>query len=366
MNFICKKNEILYGVQTVINAVSSRNTLPILSNILFETNKNAIKLSATDLEVSIICKIPAMVSAEGSITIPAKKIFDIIRELPDKDIALKVTENNLITITCEKSIFKINGLSKDEYPLLPKIKGEDGVNIPQASLQDMIKKVIFSVSTDETRYVLNGVLIFLENDKIRMVSTDGHRLSFFEQTLKTSTMQKINHIVPAKAFQELMKILSVEGELNIQLNENQIIFSTPSIILMSRLIEGQFPNYEQVIPKNSDKKIICNTEQFMSATRRVALMASDKSNSVKFAFGKDHILISANTPEVGEAQEEIEINYSGENLTVAYNAKYILDVMKNIGTSEFSLELTSNLNPGIFKPLNDNILYLCVIMPMRL
>jgi DNA polymerase-3 subunit beta len=260
----------------------------------------------------------------------------------------------------------MNGLPKDEYPVLPKIKGEEGVNFSQAMLLDMIRKVIFSVSTDETRYVLNGVLMMLENDKWHMVSTDGHRLSFIEKKLTEPTTQKINHIIPAKALQELIKILSSEGTVNVQLNENQIIFSTPDIILMSRLIDGQFPNYDQVIPKKAEKKINCQTEKYMAATRRVALMASDKSNSVKYAFSQKQMLITANTPEVGEAQEELEIDYTGDSITVAYNAKYILDVMKNIGTEEFVLELTSNLNPGVFKPKTDEYQYLCVIMPMRI
>jgi len=366
MNFSCKKSDLQHGVQTVFNAVSSRNTLPILSNILFETTKDKIKLSATDLEVSIICMIPAEVTTQGSVTIPAKKISDIVRELPDKDIHIKIADSNVITLNCDKSIFKINGLPKDEYPVLPKIKGEEGVNFSQTTLMDMIKKVIFSVSTDETRYVLNGVLMVLENDLLRMVSTDGHRLSFIEQTLPTSSVQKVNNIVPAKALSELLKILSSEGQVNIQLNENQIIFSTPDVTLMSRLIDGQFPNYDQVIPKKSENKLNCNTEKFTAATRRVALMASDKSNSVKYAFSLNQMVVSANTPEVGEAQEDMEINFSGDSITVAYNAKYILDVMKNIGTDEFVLELTSNLNPGVFKPATDKYTYLCVIMPMRI
>jgi DNA polymerase-3 subunit beta len=366
MNFSCKKNDLLHGVQTVFNAVSNRNTLPILSNILFETSKDKIKLSATDLEVSIICMIPAEVTTQGSITIPAKKIADIVRELPNNDIHIKVSDNNVITLNCDKSIFKINGLPKDEYPVLPKIKGEEGINFSQITLLDMIKKVIFSVSTDETRYVLNGVLIVLENEILRMVSTDGHRLSFIEQKLPVSAAQKINNIVPAKALSELLKILGSEGQVNIQLNENQIIFSTADITLMSRLIDGQFPNYDQVIPKKSEKKLVCNTEKFTSATRRVALMASDKSNSIKYAFSQNQMMVSANTPEIGEAQEDMEINFSGDSITVAYNAKYILDVMKNIGTEEFILELTSNLNPGVFKPSTDKYDYLCVIMPMRI
>ncbi len=366
MKFICKRSDLMHGVQTVINAVSSRNTLPILSNILVETDDQTLKLSTTDLEVSIKCQIPAEISDTGSTTIPAKRLAEIVRELPDKDITVTVNDHHLVTLVCDKSIFKLNGLPKDEYPILPKAKNDKGFQIAKSLFQDMIKKIIFSVSTDETRYVLNGVLFLVEDNRLLMVSTDGHRLSLYNQDLEKAPNQKFNHIVPAKALQELNKILDDEGELNIQLNDNQIIFSTPEIILMSRLIDGQFPNYEQVIPKQSDKKIEIEVSPLLAATRRVALMASDKSNSVKYAISQGKMMITANTPEVGEAQEELEVNYPGDNIVVAFNAKYIMDVLKNIGAEQCSLELTTNLNPGLFKPLQEQQHYLCVVMPMRI
>lgn len=367
MKFNCKRADLFHGVQTAFNAISNRNTLPILSNFLLEATKEGLRFTATDLEVSIHCTVPAEVSSPGSVTVPAKRLLDIVRELPEKDVTLKLGENNNVTLNCEKSVFKLNGLPKDEYPVLPKSKKDEGVNLSQQVLSDMIKKTIFSVSTDETRYVLNGVLFNIDDALIRMVATDGHRLALLENTLTKPFHSKINHIVPSKALQELNKILVGEGEVNIQLHENQIIFSMPQIILMSRLIEGQFPNYEQVVPKTSDRSVRCTTESLASATRRVGLMASDKSNSVKYTFSRSSLTISANTPEVGEAQEEIDVTNSGENLTVAFNGRYILDVLKNLGSSDCVIELTSNLNPGVFKPgtKQDKSNYLCVIMPMR-
>lgn len=367
MKFSCKRADLFHVTQTSFNAISSRNTLPILSNFLIEATKDGLRFTATDLEVSIYTNVPAEVTSPGSITIPAKKLLDIVRELPDKDVSFKLGDNNNISLTCDKSVFKLNGLPKDEFPVLPKAKKDEGVNFSQQILSNMIRKTIFSVSTDETRYVLNGVLFNVDNNIFRMVATDGHRLSLIENKLDKDINLKMNHIVPAKALQELNKILNDEGEVNLQLHDNQIIFSMPQIVLMSRLIEGQFPNYEQVIPKTFERTVTCNTESFVSATRRVGLLASDKSNSVKYTFSKNNLLISANTPEVGEAQEEIDIVTSGDNLTVAYNARYILDVLKNIGSPECQIELTSNLNPGVFKPKTDDnqFRYLCVIMPMR-
>lgn len=366
MIFTCRKNDLLHGVQVSFNAVSSRATLPILSNILVESTTGGINLTSTDLEVSIKCSVTAEISAQGSITIPAKKFLDIVRELPDEEVGVKVSETHQITVSCGKSIFKLNGLPKDEYPILPKVKKDEGVNLAQSTLQDMIRKTLFAVSTDETRYVLNGILVMIEQDQMHMVATDGHRLAFKTSKLQKQAKQKIHHIVPSKALQELAKIMGGEGEINIQLHDNQIIFSSADVVLMSRLIDGQFPNYDQVIPKQSTVKVEANVERFMSATKRVALMASDKSNSVKFQFNPASVIISANTPEIGEAQEEMDVHIEGGTLTVAYNAKYIMDVLKNIGSEALVFELTTNLNPGVIKPKDGGADYLCVIMPMRI
>lgn len=365
MKFTCKRSDLAHGVQTVLNAVSSRNTLPILSNILVETDKNVIRLTTTDLEVSIKCQIPAEVSSSGSITIPAKRLSEIVRELPDSEISLSVSDNAVVTLVCEKTRFKINGLPKDDYPVLPKVKSDKGFNLAKKTLQGMIKKTIFAVSTDETRYVLNGVFFIVEGQTMRLVATDGHRLAMIEHTLEKNPNQKFNYIVPAKALQELSKILGEEGEVNIQINDNQIIFENPEVVLMSRLIDGQFPNYDQVIPKQSDKHISCNKDFLLSATRRVSLMASDKSSSIKYTISANQLMITANTPEVGEAQEEMEINYTGETITIAFNAKYVIDVLKNITSETCLMELSTNLNPGVFKPETKDEVYVCIVMPMR-
>lgn len=366
MQFSCQKTDLLFGVQLVANAVSSRNTLPILSNILFDCETGNLHLTGTDLEVSIKCSIPAEIKSEGSLTIPAKRLLDIVRELPEKEVDISSTEKHIVTLRCGKSIFKLNGLPKDEFPILPAVKSEKGFNVPQSMLQDMIRKTIFAVSLDETRYVLNGILLSVEQSTLRMVSTDGHRLALIEKKLEKSSNQTISQIVPAKALHELNKILTAEGEINLQFIDNQIVFSNSKVVLISRLIDGHFPNYEQVIPKSQDKKALCNSALLTAATRRVALMASDKSNSVKYVFSKNNLLITANTPEVGEAQEELEVGYSDESITVAYNAKYVLDVLKNIGSDDCSVELSTNLNPGVFKPADHVENYLCVIMPMRI
>ncbi len=367
MNISIKRTDFLNGILSVINASAVRNTLPILSNILLETDKKTLFLSCTDLEITIKSHISAEILSPGSITLPARRLLEIIRELPEKDISMSLNDNHVVTLMCDKSIFKINGLPKDEYPVFPTLKNDKGITLAQKVLKDMIRKTIFSVSSDETRYVLNGVLMFSDTEKsiLRMVSTDGHRLSYIESPLDKKVTQEFNHIIPSKTLHELYKTLTEEGEVFIQLSENQIIFSTAQVVLISRLIEGQFPNCDQVIPKQGENFITCDTGKIMAGTRRVSLMASDKSNSVKYSFSQNKLLITSNTPEVGEAQEELEIKYSGESIITAYNAKYLLDILKNIGSAECLIELTSNLNPGVFKPVDSGFNYLCVIMPMR-
>jgi DNA polymerase-3 subunit beta len=366
MKFTCKRSDLTHAVQMVVNAVSARNTLPILANILFETRENALQLSGTDLEVTIKCQLPAEILESGSVTIPAKRLQEIVRELPETEVSITVNDHYQITLTCQKSMFKLHGLPKDDYPNLTRAIPQGGFEIPQAKMLEMIRKTIFSVSNDETRYVLNGVLFTIENQKLRMVSTDGHRLSLMEAGVDAQVSPIFSNIIPAKALLELNKILDSEGLVKIQYTDNQIIFSTPKVELVSRLIDGQFPNYEQVIPKEASKISSCPAQELLAATRRVALMASDKSNSVKYAFTSGKLVISANTPEIGEAQEEMDVQYPGDNITVAFNARYVMDILKNFGSEECKLEMTTNLNPGVFRPAKEDEKYLCVVMPMRL
>jgi DNA polymerase-3 subunit beta len=236
----------------------------------------------------------------------------------------------------------------------------------------MIRKTLFAVSTDETRYVLNGVFFQQEGSKCRMVSTDGHRLAYIQKKLEGKSDEKSSMIIPTKALNEVAKILSEVSKVKenedlaveITATENQVKFVISGVEIISRLIEGQFPNYEQVIPKETGKKIEVPTGALAAATRRVSILASEKSNSIKYKFSKGKTTISANTPDMGEAKEDLDLGYDGEELAIAFNAKYVLDVLKNVGTADTVVELTQPLNPGLFRP-KDDADYLCVIMPMR-
>jgi DNA polymerase III subunit beta len=372
MKIIVSRSELLKGVLTVQSAVAAKQTMPILANILLEAKDNRFEFVATDLDMGIRCSVPAEVVDKGSITINAKKIADICRELPDANVDLETDENHRLIIVCNKAQFKVHGMPKDDFPILPEVRKDKAFKIKGSVFLEMIRKTLFAVSTDESRYVLNGVYFNIEGGKLKMVATDGHRLAFIQKKLENKVEETCSVIIPTKTLNEVSKIVSDAGKgkeedlsVEITATENQIKFVVAGVEIVSRLIEGQFPNYEQVIPKETDKKIEADVSVLAAATRRVSILASEKSYSVRYKFEKDSMTVSTKTPDIGESKEEITVEYvGGEDLNIAYNAKYVLDVLKNVGTDKVVLELTQALNPGIFRPKGDAD-YLCVIMPMR-
>jgi DNA polymerase-3 subunit beta len=372
MKVVVPRAELLKGVLTVQNAVAAKQTMPILANILLEAKENRFEFVATDLDMGIRCSVPAEVVDKGSITINAKKLSDLCRELPDANVDIETDENHRLIMVCQKSQFKIHGMPKDDFPILPEVRKEKAFKIKGSVFLEMVRKTIFAVSTDDGRYVLNGVLFNVEGGRLKMVSTDGHRLAYIQKKLEGKGEEKCSVIIPTKALNEVSKIVSDASKgkedetlVEVTATENQIKFVVSGVEIVSRLIEGQFPNYEQVVPKDSDKKVEADVASLAAATRRVSILASEKSYSVRFKLEKNNLVISTKTPDVGESREEISVDYAGgEELAIAYNAKYVLDVLKNVGTDKVLLELTQPLNPGVFKPKGDAD-YLCVIMPMR-
>jgi len=372
MKVVLTRGDLLKGITTVQSAVASKNTMPILANVLLEARDKKLEFVATDLDMGIRCSVPAEIVDKGNITINAKKLSDIVRELPESTVELEIDDSHKIIITCQKSTFKVHGLPKDDFPILPEVKKDKVFKIKGSLLQEMIRKTIFAVSTDETRYVLNGVFFQVEGAKLRMVATDGHRLAFIEKKLENKSENKASVIIPTKTLNELTKVISdlekgkEEDNLIVEViaTDNQIKFVIEGVEIISRLIEGQFPNYEQVIPKESDKKIEASISSLAAATRRVAILTSEKSNSIRYQAKNGKLTISSKTPDMGEAKEEIDVDYKGEEISIAYNAKYVLDVLKNVGTDTVNIELTQPLSPGILRPKGDTD-YLCVIMPMR-
>jgi DNA polymerase-3 subunit beta len=367
MNLTITKDQIIAGLQAVQNVVSTRTTLPILSNVLIRAEGSHLEFTATDLDVTVACKVEAKVTKEGSTTLPVKKLFGIVREL-NGEIEIEVDDKNVASIRSGSSFFKIHGLAAEECPPLPKFKDDKKVSLPQENVRAMIKKTSFAVSTDESRYVLNGLFISLKEGKMTVVATDGRRLALVDEEVDISEKSAGEFIVPAKAVSELNRLLQTAGDVELKFGENQASFALKddkgfSVLLITKLIEGNYPNYRQVIPGEAKERIALGREELVQALRRAEIMTSEKANSVRLTFGKNVLTITANSPEVGEARETIAINYKGKELAIAFNPRYLIDPLTALAEDEVFIELIDELSPGVLK-INGPFLY--VVMPMRL
>jgi DNA polymerase-3 subunit beta len=368
MNLTIAKDQILNGLQSVQNIVSTRTTLPILSNVLLRADNKRLELTATDLDVTITSTVEANVKAPGGITLPAKKLFGIARELGSTELDLDVDDKNVCSIRCGPSFFKIRGLSADEFPPVAQFREDKKAILPQEKVRAMLKRTSFAVSSDETRYVLNGIFVSLKEHKLTMVATDGRRLAMADEEVDISEKSQGEFIVPAKAVNELNRLLQEKGDIEIRFTDNQAAFTLKDeknmdTVITTKLIEGTYPNYRQVIPGETKERVTFAREELLHALRRAEIMTSEKQNSVKLTFTKNNLSITANTPEVGEAQESIAINYKGKDLAVAFNPGYLLEPLNALVDDEVYLELIDELSPGVLK-INGPVLY--VVMPMRL
>ena len=368
MNLTIAKEQILNGLQAVQNVVSTRTTLPILSNVLMRAEGDRLEFTATDLDVTIACSVEAKVKKGGASTVPVKKLFGIARELGGTEIDLEVDEKNVSNVRSGPSFFKIHGLGADEFPPVQKMKEDKKVVLPQATVRGMLRKTSFAMSTDESRYVLNGIFLSLKDHKLTMVATDGRRLALVEEEVDVGEKSQGEFIIPAKAVNELNRLLQEKGDVEIKFSENHAAFALKdekgqSILILTKLIEGNYPNYRQVIPSEAKERVTFMREELLHALKRAEIMTSEKANSVKFTFGKNNLAITANSPEVGEARESLAINYKGKEMAVAFNPKYVIDPLSALGDDEVYLELIDELSPGVLK-IKGAFLY--VVMPMRL
>lgn len=362
MKIKISKENLLQGIQTVQNIVSSKATLPILSNMLLETRKDYIKLNTTDLDIGISCELPVETIEEGAITIPAKRFSDIVKELPAGDISITVKKNNQVDIEGKKCRFKLIGLPKEEFPKFPEFKNKDAVQIDQKEFRDMVRMTQFAVSHEEARYVLNGILIEVEEKIIRMVATDGKRLAKIEKPLISSVKTEMAVIIPIKAIQEIYRNLKDEGKVSIIKGMNQVLFDIEGVLVASRIIEGEFPNYNQVVPQPAAQKIKVNTQDLLAAIRRANLLATPDFQAIKFEVFLDKLVVSKSTPNVGESREEVAIEYNGKEQVVGFNPQYLIDVLKNIEDEKVCLELLGPDKAGVIRM--DDYLYLA--LPMRI
>ena len=340
--------------------------MPILGNVLLDAANNHLKITATDLELGIESQISADVTEPGTITLPARIFGDIVSNLPPATVTLDVSEGDTKTrITCESIKFEILGLPAADFPLIPVADGEVVARIEAGLFRTMIRQTSFAVSTDETRPFLTGVYMVLENGTGRLVATDGGRLALRTAKLAGTTRGKIASIVPSKTMAELVRALGgIEGDVTVASHENQLIFTVAGMRFVSRLIAGQFPPYEKVIPGEFTQRIRVGTEQLLRAVRRASITARDSANVVRLSAAERTLTITSNTPEVGKAQEDIEVRAEGETVQVAFNAKFLLDALANMDAPDVSFELTGSLSPGVLRPVEHGD-YLYVLAPVR-
>jgi DNA polymerase III subunit beta len=360
------KDSLLRGIQVVQNAVSSKNTLPILSHVLLEAKKGEIHLTATDLEIGISVKVDGDVVEEGAITVPARKFSEIVKELPPQEnIHITLKKNNSINVESGKSYFKLVGLSREDFPQLPEVpsgKAGDSIKLSQKKLKHMIQLTSFAMSHDETRYVLNGILFSFKDKILKMVATDGRRLAIIQKDMPEMGNIKKDVILPMKTIQELSRNLTEEGDVVFYFKENQLLINLGEIHITSRLIEGEYPNYDQVIPKKIKEELELNTQDFLQATRRASIMTNQESQSVKINIIKDRMIITKSAPELGEAREEIEVDYKGGEFVIGFNPTFIIDVLKNISEESVKFGVVDPEKPAVIRSGDD---YTYIVLPMQ-
>jgi len=359
------KDTLMEGIQIVQNAISPKSSLPILNNVLLEVEGNNLKLTATDLDIGICATIPITTQQAGATTIPARKFFDIIKALPDgSDVDLSMKKNNFVIIKSGKALFKIIGLPQEEFPQLPAFKDKDSITIKQSILREMLNLTDFAISKDDTRFVLNGVLLSVKGDQISVVATDGRRLALVKKRLSKKTLVDRDAIIPTKTVQEVKRMLQDEGEVQIKFSDNQVLFSFENSFVLSRLIEGEYPNYRNVIPERSPKEVQIPREEFLSAARRASIFTDQDSMAIKLNIKKKKMTISKNTPYLGEAKEEIDVEYKGgPDVEIGFNPRYLIDVLKNLSDEKIVFEVNDSNKPGVVRHGEE---YTYVVLPMQL
>jgi DNA polymerase III subunit beta len=356
--------EALGPVQSVVEA---KKALPILSHVLLEAGEEGLSLFGTDLDVGIQRLLSVEVLQKGAITLSAKKLYEVVKELPAASIEFHADPDLQVAISCQRSNFRMKGLAKDEFPTVPNLTGGGEITLDAKLFRDMLRKTLFAVSSDQTRYALTGVLLQAEAEHLNMVATDGHRLALVRVPRpEASGSTALTALVPKKAMVEAVKIARDEvSEVRIHLSENQFILQQDHTTLIARLIDGQFPNYDQVIPSVTPLKIVINKDALHGALRRTSAIMGERTTPTEFDFQAGRAMISCVNMDLGEAHEELEITYTGEGLKAGFNARYVLEFLAAVDVEEVALHLTDALSPAVFRAAGDDT-YSCVIMPMRL
>ena len=374
MKFKINQDHFSNGLQQVLNVVASRSTMPILSNVLIEAEEGHISLTTTNLDLGIRCRIKAEVSDTGSITLPVRKLATIVKELPVNEVFLETSKKNQVKITSGGSLFKIMGISSEEFPPLPTFENRKVFDLSQEEIVNMLKSVSYAQSTDENRYILNGVYFKFADEKLTLVATDGRRLGLTGLDLEVSEENTGSLILPAKTVAELERLMGKGEKVSIAFNDRQAAFEigldeagdsglVDHLYLVSKIVEANYPNYRQVIPKETEHRVKIERELMLECVHRAALVTSDKSNSVKIKISKNLLEISGQSSEYGESHESMAIAYDGPEVQVAFNPQFLMEPLKALNKDEVFFEFKDELSPGLFKTLDN---FICVIMPLRL
>lgn len=368
MRFTISREKLQEGLQAVTAAVPAKTTLPVLANLLVETTERGIRLSATDLDIAVSTEISADIESAGAITIPAKKLGEIARELPPSPVKISASGEQRITIECGRSKFKLLGLPRDEFPTFPTVRFNDSWRVKSGELQKLISHTAFAVSTEESRPILNGVLWELREERMRMVATNGHRLAKMELPVEASSAPPGDLIVPPKALEQIRRLFPAEEELEIARGDNHLGFRSPFTSVFTRLIEGPYPNYEQVIPKDNDRYALADKAALTSALKRMSVIASDQTHRIKMSFNTGMLKFSVTTPDLGEASDELPVNYTGDQLDIGFNATYLLEILRFMPTEQVRLTFKAPERAATIEPegWDDPAKYLCLVMPLRL
>jgi DNA polymerase-3 subunit beta len=367
MKFTITREQLQEGLVAVASTVPTRTTLPVLSNILVEATADGVRLAGTDLDIAVSTVVPAEIQAEGAVTLPAKKLVEIVRELPSAGIHFSSSGEQRVTLECGPSRFKLLGIARDEFPSFPTVSFDDAWKMTSGDIQNLINHVAFAASTEESRPILNGVLWEMREDRMRMVATNGHRLAKMDIPVSGGSAAA-DLIVPPKALEQIRKLFGPADEIEVARSDNHLGFRAGSTLIFTRLIEGPYPNYEQVIPRDNDKAVTVDRRALAAAIRRVGIVASDQTHRVRLSFSSGLVKFSVSTPDLGEAQDEIQATYDGEPLDIGFNATYLLELLKFMPTDEVRFTLKAPERAATMEPVgwDDPASYLCLVMPLRL
>jgi len=363
MKLVIEKDVLLEALQKVQSIVGQRSTLPILSNVLLRADGDTISLTTTDMEVSVKTGFSAEIAEDGGTTLPARRFFSICRELPRGQVEIEVDAKDIATIRCGPSFFKLVGIPEGDFPPLPEFEESAVYTLEQNIFKEMLQKTGHVASSDETRYILNGVQLGFKDEKLTVVATDGRRLALVEQDVEFPEEAQAELVVPTKTVNELIKTLGEEGVLRIRVSKTQVAFDFDSILIVSKLIEGTYPNFRQVIPSQCEERVTIDRETILTAARRVALLTDDQTASIRLTFGKNKLELLSNSPEIGEARETIPVKYEGKETSIAFNPGFLIAPLRHLDSDEIFFEFSDELSPGVIKT---NVPFLYVLMPIRI